>query len=122
MRTDRLQHGCYNPAILSGFVAVLVLVSFVFASPARAVAAEPRPLPSPAAVCADPSSVSEPALHRVAGAPGVRVARLAHPVGLPAVLHLPLAARSDMRPGNRTGAAVPASGPPVRVLFCTWLN
>ena len=123
MRTDRSQHGLRTPAILGGLVVALVTMLSGIAPPACTadVAAPQQPSSAPV-VGGGPSAAQETALHRVTGAPAGGVARLAHPVGLAAPLHLPIAARCDVRPGDLAGVVAPASGPPLRILHCTWLN
>lgn len=123
MRTDRSQHGRRTPAALGGLVVVLATVLSVVAQPARAADVAESQQPSSAPVVrAGPSAAPEPALHRVTGAPAGGVVRLTHPVGLSVPLHLPIAARCDVRPGDLAGVVAPASGLPLHILHCTWLN
>lgn len=122
MRLDRSQHGLRTPAVLGGLVVVLVIVLSVLAPLARAAdVVEPQQSSSVLAVCDGPVAAPEPALHRVTGATA-GVVRLAYQVGLPVPLHPSVAVRCDGRPIGLPGVAAPASGPPLRILLCTWLN
>jgi hypothetical protein len=124
MRTRGPYHGSRIPALLGGVVAVAAVALSAFSLPARAGSTiEPRdraPVPS---LSGGSPAAPEQALHRVhAGTAGAAV-RLAHPGGcLPVPAQPPAAARCDGRPGDSFAVAPPTSGPPLRILFCTWLN
>jgi hypothetical protein len=125
MRTRGPHHGQRTPALLGGVVAVAAVALFAFSPPVRAGSTTvPRDRSSSVpSVSGGSPAAPEQALHRVhAGTAGAAV-RLAHPGGCLPVPDQPVAAaRCDGRPGDSFGVATPTSGPPVRILFCTWLN
>ena len=123
MRTRGPYHGTRHPALLGGVVAVVALALFAFPPTVRAVSAtELREQSSAPSASGGPPAAPEQALHRVhAGTAGTAV-RLAHPGGCLPVPVQPTGARCDGRPCDAFGVTPHTSGPPLRVLFCTWLN
>jgi hypothetical protein len=124
MRARGPCHGSRLPALSGGAVAVAALALFAFPPPARAGSTtEPRERPSVPSVSGGSPAVPEQALHRVHAATAGAAARLAHPGGYLPILAPPITpVPRDGRPDDSVGVAPPTSGPPLRVLFCTWLN
>lgn len=118
MRTRGAYHGSRTPALLGAVVAVTAVALFAF--PVRAGSlTEPREWSSVPSVSDGSQAAPEQALHRVHAGTAVRPA---HPGGCLSVPVQQVATQCDGRPGDTLGVAAPTSGPPVRILFCTWLN
>jgi hypothetical protein len=97
---------------------VAVVALFAFGAPAGA-ATEPAERASLLRASDGVPAAPEQALHRVHSGTATR---LAHTGGLPAPAQPVVAAHCDGRPGDIFGVALTTSGPPLRVLLCTWLN
>ena len=123
MRTHRPRRGTRTLALAGGFVAVLAVGLFSPAAPPRAVETTAPDQSSALPSASDsPPAAPEPALHRVTTATAAAAVRLAYPGGCPASPIQPLPAACGVRPGGSPGVTSPTSGPPLRVLLCTWLN
>jgi hypothetical protein len=123
MLTRGPYHGLRLLALLGGVVAVAALALSAVSPPARVGSTiKPREHRSTPSVSDGLSGVTEQALHRVCAVAVGATARHASPVGWLPVLTRPPAARCAGRPGDTFGAAPLTSGPPLRILFCTWLN
>jgi hypothetical protein len=121
MRTHGPYHGSRLPALPGGVVAVAAFALLVFSPPVSAGSTAELPEPPSALRASDgPPAAPEQALHRVHSGAAVRLAHMGG--GLPAPVQPVAAARGDGRPGDVLGVALATSGPPLRVLFCTWLN
>ena len=124
MRTRRSHRGPRITALLGGFVAALAVVLLAPFLPLPAdETTEPYGWPAVPSASDGPPAPPEQALHRATTATAGAAVRPPHPGGcLPGPVQPIAAALCGGRPGDSFGVTSPTSGPPLRILFCTWLN